>query len=168
MNEDINIGFFSIGTTFCIEYTITNTDTTQSGNIAQNISVSLTFPSELSLVSSGSTVSKGTFDDGTAIWTIGALLPCASATASFCFTIDTDCPHPFEIELSIDSDVCSCTLEGSYDTISVDGVACCDFPTCSNLSHGDYADDTAAGADSVPVGGHYFNTTTGVMHTRMT
>lgn len=35
------------------------------------------------------------------------------------------------------------------------------------ISHGAYADDTAAGVGSVPVGGHYYNTTTGAMHTRM-
>lgn len=34
--------------------------------------------------------------------------------------------------------------------------------------NGDFADDTAAGVGSVPVGGLYFNTTTGKLHTRMT
>lgn len=30
-----------------------------------------------------------------------------------------------------------------------------------------YADDTAAGVGAIPVGGHYFNSTTGAIHTRM-
>jgi hypothetical protein len=35
------------------------------------------------------------------------------------------------------------------------------------ISYGSYVDDAAAAGGSVPVGGHYYNTTNGVMHTRM-
>jgi hypothetical protein len=35
------------------------------------------------------------------------------------------------------------------------------------VSYGAFADDAAASGGSVPVGGHYFNTTNNVMHTRM-
>lgn len=168
MTYNHDIGFFQDGDTFCIEYTITNTDTTNSGNIAQNITVTLTLPAGLSFQSSSSVVGQGTLDEVTGIWSVGALLPQGEATASFCFEVDAACPHPFTIEFDVNSNVCDCTLSGSYDEAVIDGVACCDFPTCGTISHGDYADDTAAAAGSVPVGGHYFNTTTGVMHTRMT
>lgn len=259
-----NLSFYKDGDTYCIALTGDFAVKNNGPGIASNVVLTITVPSGLDIAAGMSAVDRGTFDEGTATWTIGSMVAGETVDASFCFEITDDCLGPYSVQMDITHDACDCTLENNSICYILDGVSCCDIQGCTivvdniyttdgtqadplrtwdgggnalsmqsfsnvsiqgtgdlalnfdtdmevavsgtisldsggadyilltappentagtkglvrnvstgaleliTVSHGAYADDTAAGGGSVPVGGHYYNTTTGVMHTRMT
>lgn len=146
-----DIDFIELNDTFCIDLDGDWIIKNKGPGLAQNVQVSLTLPSGISIQPSGSTVSKGTFDEMGLVWSVGSLLKNETATASFCFQVDDDCTAPWQIDFDLTSDACDCQLNNNSVCAQVKGLACCDVSDCLDNIYRSIrtitADDTALSTD---------------------
>ena len=126
----VNINFFSIGSTFCLNLDSEVYIKNNGPDIASNVQVEFTLPAGVDWNPGASNIGgRGTLDEGTDSLLAGECLN----NASFCFIITDDCAGPFDIVVNVTSDACECNIENNSICWTVDGVSCCDAGECLAL-----------------------------------
>ena len=138
-----NIGYFTVGTVFCVDLTGDYAIKNSGPGFAQNVIATITYPAAIRFSPGASSVSKGVLNETTSKWSLGSLFANEYGEGSFCFEVIDDCLAPFNITFTVASDACECNIENNSICINANGVSCCNVQDCfGSLSIQTITDET--------------------------
>jgi len=99
--------------------------------IATGVELTVTMSTGLMFNPGASTVPRGTFNEGTGVWSLGSVLAGESLTPEFSFKIQDDCPgEEFVVTFTVSSNACDCNFENNEFEITIEGTSCCEINSC--------------------------------------